>query len=167
MVFGRVYSLRTHQTDDIYIGSTIQTLSQRMTDHRVDYKAFLNNKMNYISSYEILQYNDAYIELLFEGEFESKNAFKKKEGEFQRSMNCVNKNIAGRTLQEYRDEHKEQQLEYNTKYRDEHKEQQVEYNTKYKKEHQEQINENLRRKIKCECGSTICKGAKITHIKTK
>ena len=61
MVYGRVYTIRSHQTDDIYIGSTTQTLSQRMTDHRKNYKQYLDKKRNYITSYEIVQYEDAYI----------------------------------------------------------------------------------------------------------
>ena len=73
MVFGHVYSIRTHQTTDIYIGSTTQPLSKRMVNHRTDYKNYLDGKYHYVSSYEILKHGDAYIELIYEGEFESKS----------------------------------------------------------------------------------------------
>jgi hypothetical protein len=141
MVYGRVYSIRSHQTPDIYIGSTIQTLSRRMAYHRADYKAYLNEKQHYISSYEILQYNDAYIELLFEGEFESKNALQKKEGEYQREMDCVNKQIAGRTQQEYYEDNKEHIVEYQKQYYEENKPQIEEQHKKYYEEHKPQIAE--------------------------
>ena len=69
MVYGRVYSIRSHQTIDIYIGSTTQTLSQRLTDHK---RYYTNGHTNYITSLEILKYEDAYIELLFEGDLNLK-----------------------------------------------------------------------------------------------
>ena len=108
MVYGRVYTIRSHQTSDIYIGSTTQTLSMRMCKHRHDYKKYLNKTCHYITSFEIIKYDDAYIELLFEGDVESKDTLRKKEGEYIRNMECVNRCIAGRTDKEYTDEHKEQ-----------------------------------------------------------
>jgi hypothetical protein len=182
MVYGRVYSIRSHQTTDIYIGSTTQILSKRMADHRSNYKKYLNGTFDYVSSFEILQYKDCYIELLFEGEFESKNALDRKEGEYQREMNCVNKNIAGRTPKERYEENKEKLLQKKKKYYvdnrkiklekanqnyKDNREIKLEKANQYAKEHQEQIKENNRQKITCECGSTICKISKSTHIKSK
>ena len=37
--------------------------------------------MNYITLFELVKYEDSYIELLFEGEFESKQELQKKEKE--------------------------------------------------------------------------------------
>ena len=151
MVYGRVYSIRSHQTTDIYIGSTTQTLSQRMTDHRKNYKQYLDKKKNYITSYEIIQYEDAYIELLFEGEFESKNALERKEGNYIREMNCVNKIIAGRTPKEWREDNKDHVAEHMTQYREENKTQIAEHtknimkNTKNKYQN---INSNITKNIK-------------------
>ena len=72
---GKIYSIRSHQTDLIYIGSTIETrLSARLSKHRSDYKRYImSGKFNYyVSSFEILKYNDAYIELIEEVENISK-----------------------------------------------------------------------------------------------
>ena len=77
MVFGRIYSIRSHQTKALYIGTTTQTLSMQMAGHRRDYKKYLNKTYHYITSFEILQY-ESYIELLFEGEFVSKEELRKK-----------------------------------------------------------------------------------------
>jgi hypothetical protein len=78
-----------------------------MSDHRSDYKNYLDGKHNYVSSYEILKHGDAYIELIYEGEFESKSEMQKREGQEIRETNCVNKYIAGRTYQEWRNDNKE------------------------------------------------------------
>ncbi len=62
---GKIYTIRSHQTDKYYIGSTNQqTLAQRLGKHRSGYNIYLNNNSNYLSSYEILQHSDHYIELL-------------------------------------------------------------------------------------------------------
>jgi hypothetical protein len=193
MVYGRVYSIRSHQTTDIYIGSTTQILCKRMADHRRNYKQYLNKKQHYITSYEIVKYEDAYIELLFEGEFESIDALRKKEGDCQRSMKCVNQLIAGRTPkehyeentnlykkrhQQYYQEHKPQILEQVKKYTVENRDKILEYKKNYRDEHpddnkqynienKETISKRRSTKIKCECGLTICKGAKSNHVKTE
>jgi hypothetical protein len=171
MIYGRVYSIRSHQTSDIYIGSTTQTLSQRLTDHRRDYKYFLNHNNHYMTSYEILKYGDEYIEVIYEGDFESKQSLKRKEGEYQREMKCVNKVIAGRTSQElfkiYYEKTKEHRTNYNHQYYDEHKEQILEHVTQYRNEHKDQISHRRKQKITCACGSVICIGAKQQHERSK
>ena len=171
MVYGRVYSLRTHQSPNIYIGSTTQILCKRMSDHRKDYKRFLNTSAEYVSSYEIIRYEDAYIELIFEGEFESVNALRKKEGEYQREMDCVNKNIAGRTAEEYREDNKEKIAQHSHEYYEKNKERKLEYALQYRENHKEEMKPYLKqwyemnkekvkkqkqKKVNCECGSSIC-----------
>ena len=159
MIFGRVYSIRSHQTTDIYIGSTTQILSKRMADHRKTYKSYLNGICGYVSSYEILPYEDAYIELIFEDEFESKYALMKKEGEYIREMDCVNKVIPGRTKKEYRDEHKEQAKEYGIKWREENKDLKREMDKKYKEKHRERVQIQKHKKYTCACGVvSLCDG---------
>jgi hypothetical protein len=164
MVFGRVYCIRSHQTDDIYIGSTTQTLSQRMTDHKRYYN---NGHTNYITSLEIIQYEDAYIELLFEGEFESKNALHKKEGEYIREMRCVNRQIPGRTMQEWYEDNKERMLLKNHQNYVDNKEKILEQNKIYRQIHKKQIQKRRQKIYKCECGSEILFDHKARHEQTK
>jgi hypothetical protein len=197
MVYGRVYSIRSHQTTDIYIGSTTQILCRRMSDHCADYKRYLDGKRNYISSFEILKHKDAYIELIFEKEFVSKLEMQKREGQEIRDTICVNKNIAGREPQEYRQENKEiinerdknycklnkekiaeHKKEYyvaNKEKIDEHHRQYRENNEKKIKENRhnhyetnkEQINKRNKIKFTCECGSVCRIVDKSQHNKTK
>jgi len=182
MVYGRVYCIRSQQTTDIYIGSTIQTLSQRMTDHRKAYKKYLNKNYDYMTSFEIVQYEDAYIEVLFEGEFLSRNDLDRKEGKYQREMDCVNKNIAGRTKKEHYEENtnlykkksqqyyekkKEHIKKLSKKYAVEHRDHILEYQQKYQEEHKEQITEYKKQKITCECGTTVCIPHKARHERSK
>jgi len=134
---GKIYCLRSHQTGDIYIGSTCQPLPKRKGDHRGKYKLWKNGKYHYVASFELIKYDDCYIELLEECPCDNRNQLERREGQLIREMDCVNKYVAGRSKKEYDEEHKEQIK----KYREEHKEQIKEYKKKYREEHKEQIKE--------------------------
>jgi len=103
----KIYAIRSHQTDKIYIGSTTSSLAKRFHNHKEDYKSYISGIKKYITSFELLQYEDVYIELLEEYPCENKMVLHRREGELIRSNNCVNKFIAGRTKQEYRDENRD------------------------------------------------------------
>jgi len=103
----KIYVIRSHQTDKIYIGSTTSSLAKRFFNHKKDYDCYLSGAKYYLSSFEILQYEDAYIELLEEYPCENRMVLHKREGELIRENNCVNKCIAGRTKKEYQDENKD------------------------------------------------------------
>ena len=105
----RIYCIRSNQTDNVYIGSTDQTLNQRFSVHKSFYKRWRNGNPKYISSYEILKYNDTWIELLEEDEANSKAEYESIEGIYQRNTdNCINKNRAGMNVKE--------DPQYNTRY---------------------------------------------------
>ena len=53
---GKIYTIRSHQTDEIYIGSTTQTLTKRLSKHKTDYKYWKNGKQHYISSFELIRH---------------------------------------------------------------------------------------------------------------
>jgi len=77
-----------------------------MSGHRSAYKLYLEGKGNNVSSYEVLQHGDAFIELLEEFPCANRVQLCKREGELIRATDCVNKNVAGRTRKQYRDDHK-------------------------------------------------------------
>lgn len=120
---GKIYAIRSHQTDKVYVGSTTQALSVRFGGHK--------RQSHYYTSTEILQHPDAYIELIENFPCENKDQLCKREGEIIRSMECVNKQIPTRTIEEYRetnkDKIKEQVKEYSIKNKDKIKE----WRTKY------------------------------------
>jgi hypothetical protein len=124
---GKIYSLRSHQTDDIYIGSTTLSLSLRKAGHRNHYKRHLDGEYHFVTSFNITKFDDCYIELIENYPCNSRNELEKREGELIREMDCINKYIAGRTIKEYREANKEAIAEYQKKYRDENKEVLKEY----------------------------------------
>ena len=160
---GKIYTIRSYLTDNIYIGSTTQSLTKRLSKHKADYKWFITGNGNNVTSFEIIKFGDAYIELLEEFPCETKNQLCKREGELIRENNCVNKNIAGRTRAEYRDDNKDKNNENQKLYYQDNKDKYNEYNKQYRELHQDKINE----KFVCECGGKYNNNHKAEHLKTK
>ena len=96
----KIYTIRSHHTDKIYIGSTANELRKRLYQHKKNYKYYLNGRYNYVSSFEIVKYDDAYIELYEYYECNNKVELLKREGELIRELDCVNKVIPGTTNKE-------------------------------------------------------------------
>jgi len=188
---GKIYTIRSHQTNKYYIGSTNQkTLSQRLGKHRVNYKLYLTNNINYISSFEILQYTDHYIELLELYPCNTKDELHRREGELIRQFksDLVNINIAGRTskehyndnkeyykqyiinsairIAEYKVNNKEQMAEYHKQYRVNNIEYLLEYHNQYYNDNKQHITEQKKQPYICECGLTITNSVKARHMKS-
>ena len=148
---GKIYTIRSHQTNKYYIGSTrMNTLAQRLGKHRSNYKDYLkdNIRNNYISSFDLLMYNDHYIELLEDYPCSSKEQLFKREGELQRQFKSeiVNRIITGRTQLEYYNDNLEHFKAYRESHKDEykaycetHKEELKAYRKDYYDNHKEDI----------------------------
>lgn len=72
---GKIYKLISSQTNDIYIGSTIQELTDRLYNHKYDYK-----NSHYRTSFEIVKYDDVQIELIENYQTTSKFLLEVREG---------------------------------------------------------------------------------------
>ena len=172
---GKLYTIRSHQTDKVYVGSTTQVLSVRMGGHRANFKLYNNGGgTNYVSSFELLTYDDAYIELIELYPCNSKTELDRGEGVYIRQMDCVNKNIAGRTMAEYYQDNKEQIKQYYQDNREEikqyyqdNREQIVERKKQYYQDNREQIAERNKKKFSCECGGKYTYINKATHLRSK
>ena len=70
---GKIYTIRSYQTDKYYIGSTCSPLSKRLYQHRTDYRQYQKHEHRYVTSCEIIKYDDHYIELLEKFPCSSKN----------------------------------------------------------------------------------------------
>ena len=147
-MIGRVYKITTEKGGLVYIGSTIQTLGERLTKHKTARRRWLAGKQHYCASFQVLEFDDAKMELIEELEVADKDELRQREGHYHRTMECVNKLIAGRSQKQYRAEHKEEMNAYSIKYRDEHK-------------------EHLNAKHNCDCGGIYSTIHKSRHIKTK
>ena len=165
---GKIYCIRSHQTNDIYIGSTCQTLSKRMTNHRNDYKRYTEGKTKrYTSSFDILKYGDAYIELIELYPCNQKCELLKQEGGVIRDRKCVNKRIAGRTKKQYYLDNKDEIKQYHNQYYQDNKDELKQSKKQYQEDNKDKIKEYRKQKVTCECGAIITKRCKTRHIKSK
>ena len=91
----KIYKLTSSNTDKVYYGSTCSSLNQRKQTHISQYKSWLNKKGPYVSSFEIVKYDNCEITLLENFPCNSSQELLKKEGEYIRNNTCVNKNKPG------------------------------------------------------------------------
>ena len=163
---GKIYTIRFNNSNEIYIGSTIQSLAVRFGEHK--------RKSN-SSVYKLIKnkYNNdwsvCYIELYENHACNSKELLNKREGEIIRQFkedenyDCINIVISGRTNQEYREENREKVLEKGRKYREDNREKVLEKGRQYYEKNKEKINE----KLTCECGGCFTYTHQSRHLKTK
>ena len=137
---GKIYKMWSPQGDEIYIGSTTQPLYARLHQHKI--KSVCSSKILFE------KYNDVRIELIELYSCDNKEQLTKKEGEYIRKLDCVNRCIAGRTKKESSKEWRDDNKEYCKEYRENNKEHRCE-------------------KFNCECGGKYLFQNKSHHLKTK
>ena len=147
---GKIYAIRSNETEKFYIGSTTQRLHKRFYEHKT--------KRDCTSRY-MFTFPDVYIELIENYPCNSKEELHKREGEYIRQSNTINKNIAGRNIAEYYIDNIEKYKETNLKFRADN----PDYGNKYYEINKEKYNKI----IACDCGGKYCVYTKFNHLKTK
>lgn len=137
---GKIYVIRNHINDNLYVGSTTQTLSKRLSYHKSDSQ---NKKYKLYQAIDELGFENFYIELIENYPCDTKEQLTAREGYFIRLfgtfVNGYNKNIAGRTLKEWFQDNKDEIAKQAKQYYEENKEKILDYGRLYKKNHKEEI----------------------------
>lgn len=159
---GKIYKIISDHTDKIYIGSTKEKyLSARLNKHKVNYRHYQNGKYHYVTSFDVIKYDDAKIILLELYPCECKEQLQAKEQQYIETYKdkIVNRNNA-------------LGLDYNHKrewtkiYNEKNKEIMIAKRKVYHDANKESRNEKRRTKFTCECGAIITLGGKAGHEKT-
>ena len=131
---GQVYKIWSSECDKVYVGSTKRLLRNRLSKHKYNFRAWQKGKGCYVTSFEIVKYDDAEIELIEEREFGDKQAMLECEKYWIQTLDAVNKHRPIQThdelIKQHREcyyRHREKNLKAIKKYNDEHKTQQAEY----------------------------------------
>lgn len=102
---GKIYKIVDNAYNVCYYGSTVQTLSNRMAKHRIDYYNYKNGDKNkFTTAFNIFDeygIENCKIELVEMFPCHNKDELRKKEGEYIRQNSCVNKSIPCRSKQEW------------------------------------------------------------------
>ena len=137
----KIYKIYSYENDDVYYGSTCDTLCRRMTGHRNSYKRYKEGKTNYLyTSFNILELTSSKIELVENFPCNSKEELLQREGYYIRNNKCVNKIIPNRGKKEC--------------------------DTAYYQANRDTIIKTKREKFVCECGGKYTNAGKSIHLKT-
>ena len=168
---GKIYTIRSYQTDKFYIGSTCSTLTKRFSNHKAKYKHGTLTS----TSREIVKYNDCYIELLEAFECKNKNELRQREGELIRKYkdNIVNCKIENRTMKQYSIDNKDKIIQYTKQYRIDNTNKIKQYNKEYYIDNKDKIKQyrinnkdKMSKQYICDCGKTYSYNHLSRHIKS-
>jgi hypothetical protein len=120
---GKIYKI-TGGGLTYYGSTTLKYLSQRLSGHKQDKQ---RAKMNG-SCFQILDYPDCQITLVESYSCNNVNELRARERFFIEHNDCVNKNIPGRTKQEWLEQNKD----YQQNYREQNKEKYLTYQRNYR-----------------------------------
>ena len=184
---GKIYKIYSLNNPELqYIGSTTQTLAQRLAKHKARYKYRKKTgegERYTTSSFKIFEECDDYrIELIELCPCNSKMELHRTEGKYISKMDCVNKRIAGRTKKEYHQANREKILQQKKEYYQANKQAIEQYKKEYHQANREKIKQREKQykeankdkikarksiKITCECGSVVCKGVIARHKRSQ
>jgi hypothetical protein len=182
----KVYKITNDFNEDVYVGSTCDTLVKRFSKHKQNSRDPVCMERPLYMLINEIGFERFRIELICDCPCEDKYQLRQKEGEYIREIGTLNKKIAGRTNKMYKLENsdiiKPKQVEYNKHYKENNKEKLLEYQKEYYKTNLEKrstqsklnyeknkliINEKRKEKIECSCGCMIRKDSFKDHLKTK
>jgi len=145
---GKIYRIVCDTTGLTYIGSTVETLSKRLTKHKDKYKQYLKGNTNFVTSFDIIK-NDNYKIILLENcPCNSKEELHKIERKYIETIECVNKVIPGRTRKEYFEDNKNKLNEKNKEYREKNKDKIKEQKKEWYETNKDKMKEQKKEKNK-------------------
>jgi hypothetical protein len=164
---GKVYKLVSFDTDAVYYGSTCSNLSKRLAGHKAHYKRWSNGSCSYITSFEVVQCDGVEIILVEKVNCTSKEELHAAERKHVEANTCVNKNIPGRTREQYRQNKKELISVSGKKYYQENKKAILEYHDIYRAENRESLKMKQKKQLLCECGYNYTYAHTARHKRSK
>ena len=180
---GKIYKIVADTDEEYkpYVGSTIQTLSNRMAGHRKDKK----NSFSSCKLFERFGVDKCKIILIEEYPCDTYEQLLSRERYWFDNIECCNKIRPFITKEErieyeknYNEQHKEEIIVKRKERYEKFKEEIIEESRKYREQHKEEIavkrkekyeknKEKYAEKYKCSCGSIYRKISKSDHEKTK
>jgi hypothetical protein len=119
----KIYKITCNITGLTYYGSTVNPISKRISNHRCEFKSGRGR----CSSRQVLVGGNYDYSLVEEFSCENKDQLHRRERYYIENNDCVNKEIPGRTLKEYREQNKDKLLAQGKEYREQNKDKISEY----------------------------------------
>lgn len=180
---GKIYKIVCNITGKCYIGSTVETLNDRLSKHLYDYKMYKKDpNYKYLSSYQVLESENYTISLVENFPCSNRHELWVREYEHVKKNDCVNQQAPIRSKKQYYEDNKEERLAYGRKYKQRHKEELKEKNKIYVEKNKDKIlqkqkqyyQDNIEKfkeyrsaKFQCECGGHYTRFHKTRHLNSQ
>ena len=140
---GKIYKIVDNGYTMCYYGSTVQTLSKRLSSHKFDYVRYKTGCRTHLTSvfsiFDTYGVENCKIELVETFPCNSKEELHRKEGQYIKESDCVNKKIAGRTNRERYEDNIDKIRENSKEYRLAHQDKQMQYMKTYYQDNKEAL----------------------------
>jgi len=154
----RFYRIVSTEGPEEYIGSTTQTLSERLYGHKADYNR--SRKTSSCILFAKYGVESCSITLISEQEMEKVDAMREERKLIEECSLAINQVKPIRK--------KDDEKNWSRKYREKHHEEIIERVRKYREEHRESIKAKQTEKIPCDvCGKLSARGGMARHKKSK
>lgn len=109
MASGRIYVLRSPSTPKVYVGSTTKKITRRFQNHLSDFSRYQRGMCKYKPTFDIIQHEDAVIELLEEISFENRQELLNRERHHLKQFvgHSVNVREPGRSIREWQNDNRD------------------------------------------------------------
>jgi hypothetical protein len=141
----KIYKISNDYNDDVYIGSTCDSLTKRFSYHKSHSILSVNANRPLYKLINEIGFDRFRIQLILNFPCEDKYQLRQKEGEYIRQLGTLNQVIAGRTKQTYREETREKSKEHNK-----------EYNKEYYQKNKEKIIHHVTKEYYIQNRESIC-----------
>ena len=164
---GKIYKITNDYNDDVYVGSTCDTLVKRFSTHKRQINSSLKMNRPLYTLMREIGFDRFRIELIENYQCEDKYQLRQREGYYIRELGTLNMRIAGRTNTEYQQEHKEYYQNIKKKSAEKYSEENVIRKKLWYETNKEKLLKESSEIIICACGCELAKGALLRHQKTK
>ena len=149
----KIYKIVDVGYNKCYIGSTCESLSQRMARHRNKYSSYQRSKSKFTTSFKLFDeygLDNCKIELIENYPCSNVEELRRREGYYIKELDCVNKIIAGRTGKEYKQDNRDYYLEKKRENYERHQEEKINKAKEYYQQNKDYIQERIECPI-CKC----------------
>jgi len=164
---GKIYQIKNTIDDDVYVGSTTNTLQGRMKGHKQGPHSKCKQHTPLYSKMNEYGFDKFFIELIEDYPCNSKIELCAREGYWIRDRGTLNKVIQGRSRQEWFEDMKEDLKQKQKSRYENNKEAISEQKKGYRERNKEQEHERKCRKCLCECGLIYTHSNKHRHLKSE
>jgi hypothetical protein len=147
----KIYKIVSNFTDEIYIGSTTQSLGSRKAEHKKKFKYWMVNPDStyFVTSFKLFELGEVDIVLMENFPCENKEQLHARERYYIENNLCVNKYIPGRTVKEWCEVNKEKRKEYY----EENKEKLLVYHKEYRDANKETLKQKAKERLEAKKNS--------------